>query len=234
MEHGMKKLILASVFALGLATTQAGAVNITFSDINGVPNQVFGTVTAQDLGPQPSSTDTVRLTFSIPPPPFLIDVGSHFLLTMSLTGTGRFDQSNIQTLNNNAFTYTVQPHLDPPLNNQNGYSNGTFKQFSDAIAGACGSGGSSGGCGNSFIVDVINFQGFAPATTLFNGSNSIFGALDIQFAQGQTGTVGFGGDPCCTRSVPGPIVGAGVPGLISACLGLWGFNYRRRKRYGLA
>ena len=31
-------------------------------------------------------------------------------------------------------------------------------------------------------------------------------------------------------SVPGPIVGAGLPGLISACLGMFGLNRWRRKR----
>jgi hypothetical protein len=33
-----------------------------------------------------------------------------------------------------------------------------------------------------------------------------------------------------TAAVPGPLMGAGLPGLVAGCLGLWGFHYRRRQR----
>jgi hypothetical protein len=35
-----------------------------------------------------------------------------------------------------------------------------------------------------------------------------------------------------TLAVPGPVVGAGLPGLLAACVGLWGLAMRRRRRKG--
>ena len=44
------------------------------------------------------------------------------------------------------------------------------------------------------------------------------------------GTSGYGGDLTTSPfAVPAPIVGAGFPGLLAACLGLWGLSRCRRK-----
>jgi hypothetical protein len=229
----MKSALLAAGLAFGLATTNANAANFTISDISGVSNQIFGTATAVDLGAnpgpipgspptvRPASTDTVEVTINVTPF-FLVDNGNHFLLTMSLLGTGRFDTSTFDALNPSLVgDLTASVH-------GGSYNNGTFHGFTDALNGACGSGGSSGGCGATLVFDIIDFGGFGSIT---NGGLDIFAAVDMQVAPGQTGAVGLtGGIPTTFSSVPGPIVGAGLPGLIAACVGLFGLGRYRRRR----
>jgi hypothetical protein len=64
-----------------------------------------------------------------------------------------------------------------------------------------------------------------------NGSDPANMALDIYSGfgpgLGNTGPVDY-----TTVSVPGPIVGAGIPGLIAACGGMFGLNFWRRRRNG--
>lgn len=60
-------------------------------------------------------------------------------------------------------------------------------------------------------------------TALLNTGNYY---LDLKGSGG--GTAGYGGD-VTTRQVPGPIVGAGLPGLVVACLALIGLARRRRQ-----
>ena len=110
MRRSLAGLSLAAglaAIALAQTTTAANAVNFTISDIMGVGNQTFGSLTAVDLGanpgpipgspgtPRPASTDTVEVTINMYPWRFLFDVGSHFLLTMSL-GNGALRSIDIQ------------------------------------------------------------------------------------------------------------------------------------------
>ena len=62
--------------------------------------------------------------------------------------------------------------------------------------------------------------------TLPNNLGNIFVA-DILCGAAQTGCVGLTG-PVDVSAVPGPIVGAGLPGLVVSCLGLFALNRRRR------
>ena len=184
----MKKL-LTIVTAL-LLSTAANAATFTLSDAFGTGN--FGTVTATDLGAQAGSTDTVQLSFNFAPN-WVIDSGSHFALTMSLIGTGRFDASSIVVPQG---TLAVQTHQTTTANF---YSNSPFGNFSDALAGGCGTGTSSGGCGSTLLVNVINFQGFGAATNQYNG-NDIFAAVDI-------------GERTCNTEGVCTVVGTGAVGL---------------------
>ena len=89
-----KLLLLASVAFL--AAAPAKAATFTVSDAFGTGS--FGTATAVDLGATTGSTDTVKVTIDMSPN-FILDTGSHWPLTFSLTGTGRIDASTLNTLN---------------------------------------------------------------------------------------------------------------------------------------
>ena len=70
-----------------------------------------------------------------------------------------------------------------------------------------------------------------PGTQLFAGLAASFGCSPAPCI----GASNDGADSFLafnTAAVPGPIVGAGIPGLIAACMGMLGFNYRRRRRNG--
>jgi hypothetical protein len=77
-------------------------------------------------------------------------------------------------------------------------------------------------------------------TMLANNSGTLFAGLAASFGCSTTGCVGQPDDGAesflgfNTAAVPGPIVGAGIPGLVMAVLGMFGLNRSRRKRLGTA
>jgi hypothetical protein len=169
-------------------------------------------------------------------PNFVVDTGSHWALSLSLLGTGRIVESSFNLVNG-VDVFTAQPHLAVA-----NYSNSPFGKFTDAVAGACGSGASGQLCGGSISFNILNFQGFGTATTLFDPAPAggptfpIYAALDVFMPEpcsgGCTGVVGLTSPlvPTEFSAVPGPIVGAGIPGLIAGCFGLLGLAHRRRRR----
>jgi hypothetical protein len=115
---------------------------------------------------------------------------------------------------------------------QNGF--GTFEY---GIEYTGGQGGSNPFFGTlSFTIDGVTLASFAELST--GGDPNAFFALDIITTGGRTGLV-----DCCVGSptpfdvnpVPGPIVGAGIPGLIAACMTMLGIRrYRNKRLFGTA
>jgi hypothetical protein len=115
-----------------------------------------------------------------------------------------------------------------------------FAQPSDFITGFTGQLWNAGanflpGGGDDFaigpIVPSVPCQQNPGGCQLLAGSSVLsagFYFLNIVGTGG--GTSGYGGN-ITTAPVPGPVLGAGLPGLIAACLGLFGLGRYRRRRH---
>jgi hypothetical protein len=86
---------------------------------------------------------------------------------------------------------------------------------------SCNDGVSGSSCGISTLSFTLTATGLTTASFLdFNTEGQIFAADILSSTTGKTGAV----------DVPGPILGAGLPGLVMACGGLFALARRRRQQ----
>jgi hypothetical protein len=219
----MKKILLASCFALGLATTPVSA------------DVIPGTFTSDHCdggcGPQPGGFATITGVDN--------GGGSVTLTITPLNGNGLVNTGHdtfaFNLIDNPTITYSGLPTGFTVVG---GFGSGNLKENAGSIQEdgfqsfeyAINAGGN--GANNPFFTPLtFTITGTGLTLASFNelsvpppnGGDPAFMVIDIiSKTTGNTGLVDI-------SSVPGPIVGAGLPGLAMACTGLVALARRRRK-----
>jgi len=232
----MKQLLLAGTLLAGLtlgASTGAMAATFTSDHCSGP-----GGATTGGCGPQANGfatiegvqgTDGVTITISPLNGNGLINAGQT-TFTFNLVGNPTITYSNLPT----GFTVVGGTGTGGLTQNASVIHQDGFGNFEYGIdyTGANGA--------NNPLLTPITFTvsdgvgfglgNFAELST--GGDVAAFFALDIISATtGRTGLVDCCvGQPTPFSAVPGPIVGAGLPGLVTACIGLVFMGRRRRQR----
>jgi hypothetical protein len=237
----MKRLgLLATAFALGLATNTAHAVEVTIDSVTGTWSNVTGTpASLNGVGtnqinwgiPAGGGQSGYRFDGVAPPAQGPFGVGTAFDLgtfthinqpiqsgtsitgaTLNLTITFESDLFSGQRTLTSQFVFA---HDETP-NNPTPQDPNCCPDIVTALTNVGGSTTFSSG-GINYIFAFTGFQqngvNFSQFSSPEGGSNqaSLFGSfVDV-------------------RTVPGPIVGAGLPGLVMACSGLLALARRRRQ-----
>ena len=242
----MKSLLAASVLLATSFLTPANAITINASDIG-----LTGTTVVQgmvDIGNThtviPGLTGSLGLTF-------LGRTGTlwNFAYTVTNTSSGNVTGSSISN-----FGLDVTPNLAASGSTATGLFGGSVSTPGNEPVGIgnvdfCASTGPScpGGASNGVDIGQSTSGLFSLNFTSVLGSITL-DAADMRW-QEITGTfngqrlpesgAGTNGSVCpgCTitpvNAVPGPIAGAGIPGLLAACITLIGLAKRRRQRLAI-
>lgn len=244
--QGMKRLamkrlswISAVVAGLALSMGAGSSAHATPYDLNLVCGNPCGFV--GPFGTVDITGGGTSLTYSFSTSgASLIDDGNFTSVFMSVSGTitdfhvgdpVQFNQPNAtpgETFQAYGFDWT---YVTGGSVNSDGLTTGVGVVGSFNVGFDCDSNtnGFSGTCGDTFFVTLTGTDLSAQFVT--KDGFQIFAGADI-CGPGCTGTSGFqtGVVGATAVAVPGPIVGAGLPGLVMACGGLVALARRRRQK----
>jgi hypothetical protein len=168
----------------------------------------------------------------------VVDVKASLPATWSFITTGAGDQSFAFSSTLANLTLAIQPDSTNAALWTTAGPLGSSKMdgltFPASAYGAVSNFSPSGGAGNNLLDFHVSAAGLTAASfvaslqsaTMGANATNAFFAADVLSGNGNTGIIDFG-PPV---AVPGPIVGAGLPGLMAACAGLLALARRRRQR----
>jgi hypothetical protein len=230
----MKKLSWVGVVAgLALSPCIGSGASATPYNLNLVCGDPCGLV--GPFGTVDITGTTSALTYTFNTSNALIDDGNFTSVFMSVSGNitdlhiagNPDDLSPTQgdTFLFNGFTWTYQTTLVNSDGLTTGTHTGSFNVGFDCDNGLSGN---SGTCGDNFSVTFTG-TGLSAGFVTKDGFQ-IFAGADLDCGTGCTSINGGNTGVVGATAIPGPVVGAGLPGLVMACAGLLGLARRRRQR----